>query len=263
MRKFLFFLFLPFFLQALSLKDAQGDLLPAARELLTLMDVPDIPQDELISYLKEHWMQSKKERWEMDIRSEEKKELALPLLRELGCIETLNATEQAYDYALVLGATGPVMQMRLDFLYTQHQNGVRFSQIVLLSGDRKLSPKRDGEYEDLENETQLLCHLFANHPLSKLVPHSVIDSKQQLLDDGTMRRPTTANTLIDWLETNPPPGKCLALSTQPFVGYQEAVARTVLPSTFSIEGIGPALNSPYPLAIYLDNFAKWLLYEKE
>lgn len=260
-RKLLIFLFLPFVLHAIQLKD-DGYFKAEVFEFLEFMEVPDLPDHLILPYVKERWLQANKERWDMDFHSEEKLQQALPYLQRIGCIDTIYASESEYDYALVLGATGPVMQKRLDFLYQEYLRGVHFTQIILLTGDRTLDPKRDGVYENLTNETELFNHLFVNHPLCAVAAHTIVDSKQQTLEDGTKRRPTTKNTLIDWLKLQPKPGKCLAVSTQPFVGYQEAIANTSLPMSFTIEGIGPALSSPYPLAIYLDNFAKWLLYEE-
>lgn len=260
MRKILFFLLLSFSLHALSLTD-KGELKPAAQELLALFEI-DMPMDELVPYLLREWMQAGKERWEMDRHFEDKRDLAMPLLTELQCVEMIRAEKGHYDYALILGATGPVMQSRLDFLYEEWQRGVRFEQIVLLTGDRDLDPKIETIPEGIKTETELLVYLFEQHPLKNLAPHLVIDSPKQILEDGTIRRPTTISTVIDWLKTSPKPGRCLSVSTQPFVGYQEAVIRSVLPSSFEVEAIGPAIGKNYPLSIYLDNFAKWLKYEQ-
>lgn len=259
MRKLLFFLLLCFSLHALSLTD-KGQLKPAAQELLALFDVP---VEEPLPYLWREWMQANKERWEMDLRFEEKREQAIPLLNELGCIGTIWAQKEHYTYALVLGATGSVMQRRLDFLYEEWQRGVRIDTIILLTGARDLDPKIENYPEGLRTETDLFVHLFNQHPLNGLAPHLVIDSPKQILENGTVRRPTTASTVTDWLATKPKPGSCLAVSTQPFVGYQEAVLRSLLPRSFEVEAIGPKIEQNYPLSIYLDNFAKWLKYEQE
>ncbi|MBS0629085.1 MAG: hypothetical protein JSS30_02530 [Verrucomicrobia bacterium] len=258
MRKILFFLLFSFALHALSLTE-NGRLKAPAQELLSLFDAPtDLPLEMLTPYLLQEWMQANKERWEMDRRFEEKRDLALPLLRELQCIETIRAQKQHYSYALVLGATGSVMKKRLDFLYEEWERGVRFDQIILLTGARDLDPKIEEIPEGLQTETDLFVYLFDHHPLNGLVPHLVIDSPKQ-----AARRPTTASTVLEWLKSNPKGGSCLAVSTQPFVGYQEAVVRSLLPTAFEVEAIGPQMGQNYPLSIYLDNFAKWLKYEQE
>lgn len=246
MRKVLFFLLLSFSLHALSLSE-NGRLKPAAKELLSLFNVPP-----------EELLQTGKEVWEMDRRFEEKRDQALPLLAELQCIGTIRARKEHYSYALVLGATGYAMQKRLDFLYEEWERGVRFDQIVLLTGARDLDPKIEIVPEGLQTETELFVYLFDRHPLNGLVPHVVIDSPKR----GTLR-PNTESTVAEWLKTSPIAGSCLAISTQPFVGRQEAVLRSVLPTCFDVEAIGPQMGQDYPLSIYLDNFAKWILYEQK
>jgi len=257
--KVFWILLFPLYLNALSLSDEQGDLYPAAKKLLHLCDVPlSLSENELLPYLQKHWMQAGKERWEMKALYEDRKEAAIPLLREIGCIDELEAKNNHYDYALVLGATRFRMEKRLDFLQKQIEKGVEIGQIVLLSGDRKLDPEIEAFPKELKTEAELFIYLYENHPLYGKTPFTVVDSKPEF-----GRRPTTATTLRDWIATKPSPGRCLAVSCQPFVGYQEAVIKSILPHPFSVEAIGPALENPYPLAIYLDNFAKWLLYEKK
>lgn len=252
------FLF-PLYLNALSLSDDHGNLRPAAKKLLNLCDVPpSLSENEILPYLQKHWMQAGKERWQMKALYEDRKEAALPLLREIGCIDELEAKGSYYEYALMLGATRARMEKRLDFLHKQFLKGIQIGQIILLSGDRKLDPAIETFSKKLNTETELLIYLFKKHPLHGKIPYTIIDSKPEF-----GRRPTTATTIRDWIATNPKPGKCLAISCQPFVGYQEAVIKSILPHSFSLEAIGPALENPYPLAIYLDNFAKWLLYEQK
>lgn len=277
MKKLLFLLLIPFSLQALSLKDDSGALSPPAKEFLALFDIDgNQPIPQLILTLKRSWVQEKKERWEMDPRCEEKRALALPILQKLGCIDSIYAGKKHYDYALVLGALGKTMERRLDFLYQEWQKGVRFDQIYLLTGARQLDPQRESYPAGLTYETDLFIHLFKNHPLSKIAPMKVIDSPEQTLPDGTVRRPDTASTVRDFLKTAPRPGSCLVISTQPFVGYQEAVVKCFLPSSFVIECVGPGsanafprveedipqVQGAYPLSVYLDNFVKWLIYEQ-
>ena len=116
--------------------------------------------------------------------------------------------------------------------------------------------------EELKTETDLFIHLFENHPLKGVAPVKVVDSPKYRRVDGTLCRPDTAATVCDWRATDPKPGTVLAISTQPFVGYQHAVLKSLLPPEFVLETIGPETEI-YPLALYLDNFAKWMLYEKQ
>jgi len=276
MKKLLSFLLIPFSLFALSLKDDSGELNPDAKEFLTLFSIdPDLSIERLILKLQGQWLQAKKERWELDQRYEEMKEKALPILQRLGCIDPIYATKDQYDYALVLGAVGKAMERRLNFLYEEWEKGVRFKKIYLLTGERVLDPQRESFPLGLKYETDLFIHLFNAHPLSKLAPMEVIDSPQELFPGGSSRRPNTASTVRDFLKAKPNPGSCLVISTQPFVGYQEAVVKLFLPPSFAVECVGPGTTGgyphasqdlihetcSYPLSLYLDNFVKWLIYE--
>jgi len=278
MRKLIFFLLFSLSLHALQLKDRSGDLKKSAKEFLELFDIPsDLPINQLVSLLKEQWWQVNKERWEMQqqFEVEEKKDQAFPLLKDLGCIETIKAQKMHYNYALVLGAVGKTMQRRLDFLYEEWKRGVRFDQIVLLTGQRDLNPELESYEKGLKSETDLFVYLFNHHPLKNTAPVIVIDSPKEKLLNGNLRRPNTASTIRDWVATQPKPGSCLTVSTQPFIGYQEAIVKFLLSNQFEIEAVGPGTENvypsanldlektdvPYPMSIYLDNFAKWLMYE--
>lgn len=272
MKKIFLLLLLPFALHAISLHNDQGKLVEPAKQFLSLCGVPkDISDEETLAYLQGNWIQTEKERWEMKEKCEEKRDSALPILRELGCIDPIHAKEGEYDYALVLGALEKSIQQRLNFLHEEWKRGIRFKQVILLTGQRELNPERENFPTGISTETELLVHLFKNSPLHSLVLYVVIDAPQEKQKDGTFKRPNTASTIREWMASSPKPGKCLAVSTQPFVGYQEAVLRYYLPATFTIETVGPRTESTahdapphshYSMAIYLDNFGKWLLYEK-
>jgi hypothetical protein len=278
MRLLICFLLFATSLFSLQLKDPEtGRLKESARELLALFEVPEeLTDEEILPYLQAHWYQAGKERWEMKLSHEKKKGEAFPILLRLKCIRSIYPKKPHYDYALVLGAPGKTMERRLDYLFSQWLNGVTFDQIVLLTGQRDLNPTLESFPEGLTSETELFVHLMENHPLKWVAPYTVVDSPKSLQEDGSLRRPTTESTVCDWLLTKPRAGLCLAISSQPFVGYQEAVVRCFLPDGFEVEAIGPGTptwpkvaldipnqNIPLPISIYLDNFAKWLYYEEE
>lgn len=242
------FLALSLHLHALELKESSGELKEPAKKLLELFDFPtDLPPQQLSLFLETRWLKEDKERWEMTLAFEEKKQQALPILKELNCIESIYPKETFYDYALVFGSIGKTMQRRLDFLYTQWKQGIRIQQVILLSGDRKLDPDRELIPQGCKTEADLFAFLFKEHPLSKLVPSCLVKALKRTLPDGTLSRPNTETTIKEWFASHPTPGKCLCVSTQPFVGYQEAVAKAFAPKTFSFEGIGPGTQT-YPTA---------------
>ncbi|NGX40087.1 MAG: hypothetical protein KR126chlam1_01427 [Chlamydiae bacterium] len=234
-------------LNALSLKEPSGELKEPFIELLTLFEIPqDLPERKLLPLLLEHWIQKSPLSISFQRRLNEKEQEAFPLLQELGCIDTISPKEPFYRYALIMGGNRGEVQKRLDFLYDEWKKGLRFVQVILLTDERVLP-------------------LIEKHPLKEIAPHIFVSSNPQ------KRKSIAARRITDWLDTNPTPGNCLVISSQPHIGYEEAVARLFLPETFSVEGVGaPApfdpfdrsiSQTPYPLLVYLDNIARWYIYE--
>lgn len=207
----------------------------------------------------ESWMQPGKERWMMKDCCEDRRKEALEILRSLGCLDAIHAKMSQYDYALVFGALSSRVQRRLDFLHAEWQRGVRFDAIIFLTGQRDIEKEREELPEGVASETQMMIRLYRSHPLSQEardLPLVVIDTSKQFDHHGSLRRPNTADTVKAWLKTHPQPGKCLAVSDQPFVCYQDAVIRSLLPEEFSVETVGAADTGNLPISVYLDNLAK-------
>jgi hypothetical protein len=74
------------------------------------------------------------------------------------------------------------------------------------------------------------------------------------------KRATTRDTIREWLSEKPIPGKCLAISNQPYVEYQQAVTVRLLPEDFSLEAVGPPIDGTPSVAILLDTLGR-LLHE--
>lgn len=257
-------------LQAVSLRDKAGELKQRAKDFVELCgEKVDESVDALVDKLKHNWLQEGFERWDMKGKREELLEKAYPILVDIGCIDSIHASEMEYDYALVLGANSKAMRVRLDFLYEEWQRGVRFSEIVLLTGERDIDHSKEKCPEDIYTEAELMVHLFENHPLAEVAPCVLIDVPKVRRENGSYERPRTIDTILAWLDTNPEAGKCLAVSTQPFVGYQGAVVHSQLPKEFESECIGPGVDSVYEslqeynvMGICLDTFARWLAFER-
>ena len=252
----LLLLFFP--LQGVEILDDQGLLTPPARAIVNLYGIEG-EASAILHEVRERFMQTGKECWEFEPQFVANEAELNQLFKELGCIDQLEATLPYYDYALVLGALGSRMAMRVDHLYQEWQRGVRFDAVVLLSGDRPLNPALESYPEGMESEMELLIHLIETHPLRSLfgeIPIIAVDAPK-VTGRG---RPTTASTVCEWLQQHPQPANCLAISNQPYVGYQESVLRAHLPSSFQVEGVGPSVQGTPSPAILLDNFAKWLHY---
>lgn len=232
---------------------------PALLELLQLLHVPhDGTLDSIVRATQTAWYQAGKERWELEERYPGKLDLAFPILRKLGCVDSIFAKKKKYDYALLLGGHVSRMKRRIALLVQEWKRGVRFDKIVLLTGARPLDPS---EELSCATETEAFLALLDLPAEMKKVPLQVIDTPMQTAKGGGQRRPNTADTLMAWLLSKPKPGSCIAFGDQPFVGYFESVLKTFLPSAFSVEVIGLE-TEPYPLALFFDNLARWLYQEQ-
>lgn len=245
-----------------QLIDETGTLHPSMAELATFLEVPwndDIA--ELVWQTQGSWLRGKRERWELsEIQmSEENKEHAFALIEEIGCFDRVTPEESAVDYVLVLGATLPSVKNRLHYLGELWKNGLRFKHLVLLGSERPLDPNVEEElFGKVKSESEMMRHLFEILPL----PKEMLQVKKTLISTPMgERRPNTRDTLLSWLAKKPKPGRCIAISSQPFVGYQHAVLKGNLPKTFQLETVGKEVTTVPKLRILLDTLARWLYSE--
>ena len=225
------------------------------------------------------------ERWQMEevhLEPETHKQV-METLHHLGLTNAWLPQNKTYDYAILPGATFPSMKTRLDWLAEQWQRGVRFQQLVVLAGQRPLTPEVDRFQEIMSSlsstesgakrktfpmndktapmhETEaarLLLHYYPLPEGMEQVPVQIIDSPRKWQGDS-WGRSHTADTVRDWLAYSPKPGTALVISNQPSAHYQDAVFRRHLPSTFSIETSTAEIGKNYSMAIILDGVATWL-----
>ncbi len=88
-----------------------------------------------------------------------------------------------------------------------------------------------------------------------------VNTPMQQVADGSERRPNTGDTVKTWLTSHPVMGSCLVMSNQPYVGYQHAVAQSLLPG-FACETVGKA-STTENIGVHLDNLARWLYQEHQ
>jgi len=236
---------------------SQSSYSKAFERLLELFDIPpsSSPQ-EIVEATQRLWLQKGKERWEFEPRYESLRPKLWPLFQQMGLLEKIEPRETHYDYALVHGALLNRVQERVDYLNDLWKQGVRFDQIVFLSGARPLQESEKQIVRNLATEREMVEWVYNHSDLPKEIPVLFIDApmKQQ---DGIWVRPQTSCTIIHWLMTKPESGSCLAISNQPYAAYQDAVFRNYLPPGFNLETVGPAAGSP-SVAILLDTIAKEL-----
>ena len=73
--------------------------------------------------------------------------------------------------------------------------------------------------------------------------------------------PNRSDTFKLWLNEKSLPDSILAFSNEPYVGYEHAVFKTLIPKEFSIETVGPKANVIMSVDVFLDNLARWLYQE--
>jgi hypothetical protein len=279
---------------------AQGELSSllfdgAGKPTLALVDVLqqcNIEHDgslaDIVAKTQKGWLRpAGVERYQMDDPYVDKLDALRPAFKKLGLVDDVLPSKKEYDYVLVHGATLLATRARIAFLVKSWLSGVRFKQIVFLTGARMLDSvqesvdqlcdvtqtilpiRSDWQYDASKpyiTETDMTGHVYEQGMLPaelKEIPFRVVDAPQQVAKDGSKKRPNTIDTLNEWLKTNPQQGSCLFISNQPFVGYQDSIAKTVLPSAFSIETVGFAIPASYEkVSLYLDSLARWLYQEQ-
>ncbi|MDR3647192.1 MAG: hypothetical protein P4L22_06640 [Candidatus Babeliales bacterium] len=230
----------------------------------------------IVKLTQEKWIRKPStERWQMEEIDGLDKNAMLEKLNKINSVKEVAPQEEHYDYVLLLGAAAPRVKSRLDYLLELWNEGISFDKVVLLGSDRVLDSKIESEEIILElcpntnnrklpkNEIELLNYMYSNLPedFKKSVQLELVESKGTKNADGTVKRATTGDTIIDWLKNSPVEGSCLAISNAPFTGYQDSVLRTFLPKEFSLETAGHKAGE-ITVAVYLDNLARWLYQEQ-
>lgn len=224
-----------------------------------------IPKDaDTLVETQKRWLRTTgQERWEMAELPLEQKLFVLNWGKEHGLFDPWKPLYKKYDQALILGATTGRMQMRLDYLKQLWEDGVRFDQIVWLTGDRPLDLHIDQLTDRCQNESEA-AHLIWEETHLPLEMRKILVNfiAVPMMDNG--KRPNTEDTLIAWLE-NAEPCTALFVSDQPFCGYQFAIIKGTLPEAFEFDLVGQGvdpMSHPAAAAITLDSLARWIYQEK-
>ncbi len=233
-------------------------------EVLRICEINhDSTLDDIVAKTQNAWVQSR-ERWQFDKRYEEKRDQIVEQLQKMSLLQAIPSPIQHFDYAVVHGALYQRVCSRFSYLVEQWKKGVRFNQIIFLSGNRPL---------DAEKEKELLLRgITTEFEMAKMVyletdlPEGMCDVDVKfvytpLKENG--KRPSTPDTVHEWLLSNPTPGSILAVSNQPYVIYQHAVMQQLLPSGFLLMTIGDQASKNLPVSVHLDNLAKYLYEVKK
>jgi hypothetical protein len=249
--------------------DSHNQPSPELKNLLALFDLPSNDLKTIVEVTQRSWLRpAGKERWELDEIAPEKTEQLKAIFAKLGLVQEIKPAAQKYEYALLMGARLASTQKRVNYLLNLWQQGIRFNSIVVLTGERPLDPAIEAiEMANGSKATTectmsqaVFAHLKAPEAF-KNIPVTFVSVPMITAPDGKVRRPTTGDTVKEWLQANPVPGNCLVLSNQPFVGYQDSVVKTLLPKSFAIESAGCGADNTHNAEV-LDTLARWLYQEK-
>lgn len=241
----------------------------------TLVDDKRQPTKELCSLAKicgmeegnsledvNYWMQKnllrQQERWEIqEGKFESMKDELYPLLARLGFIEGRQAKRQMYEGAIVHGALLKTARARLNTLIEEWKRGVRFTHLYFLSGERPLNA--DLENIEAKTEKEMMERLWEEALLPEemrlVVKVHFINAPMKKIGDSIFR-PTTEDTVKEWVKTEPPFGHYLAVSNAPYIVRQDLIMRAASPEEYTFETIGQKAYSEQKIAIFLDEVTR-------
>lgn len=199
-----------------------------------------------------------------------------PLLQRIGVFREDPPSQTQYRYAVVLGSRLFEVHKRLTYLVELWKSGVRFERIVLLTGARPVDPVREnvaaffggklnrceGEncFEQPETEARLVLLVFGQLDVPagmRKIPLTLIDAPMTVAG-GERVEPNIADMLMEWVVRDPAPGRCLLVSSQPYVAYHDTLARSIMPREFEIETVGKGGGTQLPAELHLHYLARWL-----
>jgi len=251
---------------AAPIQDHQID--PTA--LSHLASALSLPQDaNIIAETQKRWLRNpSQERWEIAELSPDQRLFVLNWATEQGLFAPWKPLYKDYDKALILGATTSRMQMRLDYLKQLWEEGMRFNEIVWLTGDRPLDNRVDSLTDRCSKESEAAHILWeeADLPEGMRSLPVVFVAAPMKVEGSSLKRPNTEDTIIAWLKIMPEPCTVLFVSDQPFCGYQFAVVKANLPDTFLFDLVGQGADPtshPAAAAITLDSIARWIYQEDQ
>ena len=245
-------------------------------KLLQLLDTAGMePLDPLQDSLLQinRWAQKnllrQGERWEEQTnRFEALKPLIKPLLDELGFVKGVLPHFQEYQGAVLQAGFLPRVRLRLQYLIEQWDQGVRFSHLYFLSGERPLEAQEKDMLQEWSSslllpktEREMVQCIWEQSPLPEELRNQVevhfinAPMKKDPLSEKLLR-PNAEDTVETWLKTSPPHGLYLTITNAPYIHRQNLVLRSIAPSEYTFDTVGPASSEHEKMAIFLDELAR-------
>ena len=250
------------------------------RELDSLLNTLKIPHNQDLNNMidaSQVWRRAHdQERWQLkDLNIDQKThDKALAHLERLDLIKEIKPLHSTYDYALLLGATVPRMQKRLNHLVNLWETGTRFHKIIFLVGIRPLVPEVDkiqqltittvgnAPHKDAFPITELegAEMIFHSTPMPEAMRQLPVEyiSTPRRWEGNRWQRANTRETTKTWSKTNPASGSALVMSEQPSAHYQMEVIRQELSAGFTVDLAARPAAPDTRLVILLDALALWL-----
>jgi hypothetical protein len=257
-----------------------SDLKPtrALKKVLAYFSInPELSFEHLVAETQKQWLRPPdSERWQLqETASKSEKKQLMHLFESIGLVSAIAPIQLQYDYILFMGGDLPGNLERLDYLNKLWHQNVRAKKIIFLTSSRPLDPIHES-YEKIRfiinkanlpinTEYDLLKMLYSQMQLPselRAIPIEYVNTPHQIRNGRTYRA-TTPDTIMQWLQQHPKPGSCLVISSQPLIGYQDAVARTLLNHNFYIESVGPQADNNVTTLEFLDSLARWIYQENE
>jgi len=258
--------------------------------LLTLLKATNIKHDgtlqSIFTETQKYWLRpAGKERWETQTFFTVNHNNPSELFKELYLIQEIKPSNQHYNHVILLGSTVTSIRIRLSYLINTWNNGIRFDSINILAGQRPLDKTIESPEVLLNNtcqtlpfkqnwqlngqlpstETEMIKLVFDQADLPaewNNIAINFVDTPMQQTENGILRRPSTLDTIMEWVKLyNPKNGSILALSNQPYIGYQDSVLRNFLPKNFTVETVGSDCINNQNIATILDSLARWIYNE--
>lgn len=267
---------------------------------ISLQDLNDIAQ---VVFLRPAGKERKESQSHYKIFSPYTDKRVYQLFRKIGDINSIYPKNKHYDYVLFNGSTIKNMRDRLKALVDLIKNRKLIitskTQIVFLTGERDLFPEEKLEQlmdphplkvdprwkKPLEiptNEYQAAQWIWYQSDLPCSLKNAKIvfvkALKKEEMDPNTqqiiLKRPTTFDSVDSWIKDyQPVPGRCISISNQPYVYYQQATIygafkqAGLMEEGFKVDGTGLCykLNNlehfKENIGIVLDNFARTIYTE--
>lgn len=254
-------------------------------DVLKLLELTGVQHDgtldDTVKQTQDQWLRKPgQERWDIEKYTIQNEQELWTVFSKLGLCDAAKPQYQEYEHALILGALFKRIADRMQYLVDLWKQGTRFKSIVMLGGAR---PVVEAQGENLESylawlgqesldqnlpetETDVLKFVYDHIDMPeemKALPVVFVDVPMLQNSSGSLRRPTTGDTIEWWLKTDPTPGRCLFVSSQPYVGYQQSVVKTFLPSNFMVDTVGSKCSGTLNIGVMLDNLARWLYQENK